>query len=138
MKIIFFLCFFIFNLTSYSQCSIFPDADFKNKSTSLDNTKNIEDNQVKIPAFTTTILDAKNESYLTNDSQLTDSLAINPIYYLRTAIKKLNVSQSINVDYFIFTKERITFAPIQKVMITKCHTIVSSAHLNIYRKGKVC
>ena len=69
MKIIFFFCFFIFNLTSYSQCSIFPDADFKNKSTSLDNTKNIEDNQVKIPAFTTTILDAKKEGRKVKDGE---------------------------------------------------------------------
>lgn len=130
MKNYILFCFFGFHLAVYSQCNTIPDTNFENKLISLENVKSIQDDQMKILAFTATIFGTKNESYPINNKQFTNSFAINPLYYLRTPLKKLNVSQSMDVDYFVFSKQQLVFVNTQKIIINNRHSVYGTIKSN--------
>lgn len=130
MKNYILFCFFGFHLAAYAQCNTIPNTNFENKLILLVNTKSIQDDQMKILAFTATILGAKNESHPINNRQFANSFVINPLYYLRTPIKKLNVSQSMDVDYFVFSRQQLVFVKTQKKIINNCYSIYGTIKSN--------
>lgn len=105
MKVYTILFYFVFQLTAFAQSDIIINDNLENKSFLLGN-GNVKDIESKENIISAKIFNISNEN-CTVEVQLIDSCVSNRLYYLRSPLKKLNISQNIDLDYWVFTKKEI-------------------------------
>jgi hypothetical protein len=106
--------FFVFQVTTYAQYNTISDASFKNRLIALDiDSGNPGKKTVASNTVLATVLETENTNFSIN-SKATNDLTINRLYFLRSQLKKLDVSQNIDLDYFVFSNKQLVFVHVQK------------------------
>lgn len=102
--------FFTFHAATHAQHVTISDSNFE--TSTINSGKQAEKKITR-----EIVLPIKNMQPYTNLKTRND-WAINRLYFLRTPLKKLDISQNINLDYFVFRYNHLLITDAQKKLKT--------------------
>ena len=133
MKKYFIFYFFVCQINSYAQHSTVLESDFESKTISVEFYKinNINThNQTGIEiSESETDIEYKNQKTLIN-IRIPAHCILNPLLIIKNTIKKLNLSQSLDLDYLFFPKKQVaTVLSQQKLIRINCAYIKQNSFI---------